>query len=56
MMAESMTNEAVREAWTTLAQEVRTGVLLTMRKSLFEQPDKAGAGQTMAASFARVWT
>lgn len=31
MMAESMTNEAVREAWTTLTQEVRTGVLLTMR-------------------------
>ena len=32
MMAESMTHEAVREAWTTLAQEVRTGVLLTMRQ------------------------
>lgn len=32
MMAESMTNEAVREAWTTLTQEVRTGVLLTMRQ------------------------
>jgi putative heme iron utilization protein len=31
MMAESMTNEAVREAWTTLTQGVRTGVLLTMR-------------------------
>ncbi len=31
MMAESMTNEAVREAWTMLTQEVRTGVLLTMR-------------------------
>ncbi|MEK6634381.1 MAG: pyridoxamine 5'-phosphate oxidase family protein [Nitrospirota bacterium] len=26
-----MTNEAVREAWTMLTQEVRTGVLLTMR-------------------------
>ena len=32
MMAESMTNEAVREAWTMLTQEVRTGVLLTMRQ------------------------
>ena len=32
MMAESMTNEAVREAWTELTQEVRTGVLLTMRQ------------------------
>ena len=31
MMAESMTNDAVREAWETLMQEVRTGVLLTMR-------------------------
>ncbi len=30
-MAESMTNEAIREAWTILAQEVRTGALLTMR-------------------------
>ncbi len=30
-MSESMTNKAVDEAWTTLAQEVRTGVLLTMR-------------------------
>lgn len=30
-MSESMTNEAVGEAWATLAQEVRTGVLLTMR-------------------------
>ncbi|MEQ1794660.1 MAG: pyridoxamine 5'-phosphate oxidase family protein [Nitrospira sp.] len=30
-MTESMTNDAVREAWTTLAQEVRTGVLLTLR-------------------------
>ncbi len=32
MMAESMNNEAVREAWTMLTQEVRTGVLLTMRQ------------------------
>lgn len=31
MMTESMTNEAIREAWTALAREVRTGVLLTMR-------------------------
>lgn len=30
-MIESMTNDAVRAAWTALAQEVRTGVLLTMR-------------------------
>ncbi|MCC6142017.1 MAG: pyridoxamine 5'-phosphate oxidase family protein [Nitrospira sp.] len=30
-MSESMTNDAVCEAWMTLAQEVRTGVLLTMR-------------------------
>ena len=33
MMPESMTNDAVREAWTTLSQEVRTGVLLTMRNA-----------------------
>lgn len=30
-MTESMPNEAVRDAWTTLTQDVRTGVLLTMR-------------------------
>lgn len=30
-MAESMTNEAVQAAWMNLTQEVRTGVLLTMR-------------------------
>lgn len=31
-MPESMTDEAVQAAWTSLAQEVRTGVLLTMRQ------------------------
>lgn len=31
-MTESMTNEAVHQAWTALTEEVRTGVLLTMRK------------------------
>lgn len=31
MMAESMTNDAIHAAWNALAQEVRTGVLLTMR-------------------------
>lgn len=30
-MSESMTNEAVQAAWLALTQEVRTGVLLTMR-------------------------
>lgn len=31
MMPESIANDAIREAWTALVQEVRTGVLLTMR-------------------------
>lgn len=51
-MSESMPNDAVQAAWITLTQEVRTGVLLTMRKG---QPFGSHVPYVLGENWTRVY-